>query len=105
MKFSEMPYTRPDLAAFQQQGKSTVERITAAHSAQDVIDAYTNFDNLSKAVSTNTSLAYVRHTIDTKDAFYDAEQNYIDEIEPSIRAIAQEVDQALLSSPFRSELE
>lgn len=105
MKFSEMPYTRPDLAAFQQQGKSTVERITAARSAQDVIDAYTIFDNLSKTISTNTSLAYVRHTIDTKDAFYDAEQNYIDEIEPSIRAIAQEVDQALLDSPFRSELE
>jgi len=105
MRFSEMPYTRPDLAAVQAQGQAVLQRITQAQSAQDVLDSYLEFDTLVKTVTTNISLAYVRHTIDTKDAYYDGEQTYIDEIEPSIRAAAQQVNLALLNSPFRKELE
>ena len=105
MKFSEMPYTRPDLEELQQQCKDFTAQIRSAQSAQEAADTYRAFDKLTNEVTTNMSLAYVRHTINTKDPYYDAEQTYLDEISPAVSAAAQEVTMALLSSPFRSELE
>ena len=73
MKFSEMPYTRPDLEKIQKDSAAILERITNARSAQEQIDAYLAYEEMSKEVGTNCSIAYVRHTIDTRDSFYDQE--------------------------------
>ena len=105
MKFSEMPYTRPDLDALRTEYQEAVRRIREAGSAQEVIDAYAEIDNISKSVQTNISLAYVRHTIDTADEFYDKENDFADEASPQIQEMAQDVRMALLESPFRGELE
>ena len=40
MKFSEMPYTRPDLEEIKKESAAVLERITSAASAQEQIDAY-----------------------------------------------------------------
>jgi len=105
MKFSEMPYQRPDLQQMQQQGEALCGKIRSAQSAQDAYDAYMAFDKLSKDATTNLSISYVRHTIDTKDEFYDQENDYSDQIQPSLQAISQQIGLALLESPFRAELE
>ena len=51
------------------------------------------------------SLAYVRHSIDTEDKFYDAEAEFMDEASPVITEPAQAFKLALLSSPFRKQFE
>ena len=104
MKFSEMPYVRPDLAAFQAQAEETARRIWEAPSAQEQIDAVLAFDQAQAEVNTAMSLAYVRHTIDTRDEFYDQENDYADEIAPAVQEAEQKVTKALLASPFRAEL-
>ena len=105
MKFSEMPYVRPDLAAFQAKAEEIAQKIAGAASAQEQIDAVLAFDQVQAEMSTATSLAYVRHTIDTRDAFYDKEKDYADEIAPAVQEAEQKVTKALLASPFRAELE
>ena len=105
MKFSEMPYVRPDLAAFQSKAEEIAQKIAGAASAQEQIDAVLAFDQVQAEMSTATSLAYVRHTIDTRDAFYDKENDYADEIAPAVQEAEQKVTKALLASPFRTELE
>ena len=105
MKFTEMPYERPDLEGFKETSNRLLERITSAASAQEQIDAYLEFEKLEKAVNTACSLAYVRHTINTKDAFYDGENSYVDEISPALQEISQKINLALLASPFRPALE
>ena len=105
MKFSEMPYVRPDLAAFQSKAEEIAQKIAGAASAQEQIDAVLAFDQVQAEMSTATSLAYVRHTIDTRDAFYDKENDYADEIAPAVQEAEQKVTKALLASPFRAELE
>ena len=105
MKFSEMPYVRPDLVAFQAQAEKTARKIQEATSAQEQIDAVLAFDQVQAEMSTATSLAYVRHTIDTRDEFYDKENDYADEIAPAIQEAEQKVTKALLASAFRPELE
>ena len=104
MRFHDMPYVRPDLAAFQAQAEAAAERIARASSAAEQIDAILAFDQAESEVSTALSLAYVRHTIDTRDAFYDQENDYADEIAPAIQEAEQKVHMALLASPFRREL-
>ena len=104
MRCHDMPYVRPDLAAFQAQAEAAAERIARASSAAEQIGAVLAFDQAESEVSTALSLAYVRHTIDTRDAFYDQENDYADEIAPAIQEAEQKVLMGLLASRFRSEL-
>ena len=104
MKFNEMPYVRPDLAAFQAKAEATAQKIAQASSAQEQIEAILAFDQVQAEINTAMSLAYVRHTIDTRDEFYDQENDYADEIAPAVQEAEQKVSKALLASPFRAEL-
>ena len=105
MKFSEMPYTRPDLEAVTAQAERLLEIINTADSARTVIDAYREFDRASQQTETLLSICYVRYSINTKDEFYSAENDYINEIGPVLQEMSQRVNLALLASPFRAELE
>jgi len=105
MKFSEMPYTRPNLEEIREKCQAIGQRLAAAGSAQEQVDAYLAFEEMQKEVNTNLSLAYVRHTIDTRDAFYDKENEYGDEISPALQEMRQKIELSLLNSPFRAELE
>ncbi len=105
MKFSKMPYVRPDLDALKEQTASILRRIETAQSPQEQIDAYLQFEARNKETDTACSLAYARHTINTKDEFYDKENDYLDEISPALQEMSQKIHLALLHSPFRTELE
>ena len=105
MKFHEMPYQRPELDAFRRKTEDVLSRIRSAGSAREQIDAYRNFDQTRMEIDTQISLAYVRHTIDTRDSFYETENDFLDEIGPSFQELGRQVDLALLDSKFRPALE
>lgn len=105
MKFSEMPYTRPDLEKIKADSAATLERIVSAADPQEQIDAYLDYEQKNKEISTLCSLASVRHSINTRDEFYDKENDYIDEISPTLQELGQKIDMALLNSKFRPQLE
>ena len=105
MKFHEMPYQRPELDAFRKKTEDVLSHIRSAGSAREQIDAYRNFDQIRMEVDTQISLAYVRHTIDTRDSFYETENDFLDEIGPSFQELGRQVDLALLDSKFRPALE
>ncbi|MDE7245934.1 MAG: M3 family oligoendopeptidase [Oscillospiraceae bacterium] len=105
MKFSEMPYVRPDLDALKEQTASILHRLETARSPQEQIDAYLQFEVQNKETDTACALAYARHTMNTKDPYYNAENTYLDEITPSLQEMSQKIQLALLRSPFRTDLE
>lgn len=105
MKFSEMPYTRPDVDAVGRQLDEIAAQIETADSAAAQIEAFDRCDQILRDVETDTTLAYARHTIDTRDEFYDKENDYCDEIAPVIESHRQKVSSAMLASKFRKELE
>ena len=72
MKFSAMPYSRPDLEAMKANLTACTEAFLAAESAQEQIAQYDRVTDLSVEFNTMGSLANARHTIDTRDEFYDA---------------------------------
>ncbi len=105
MKFSEYPYQRPDIEALKAQMLETAKKIAEAASAQEQIDLYDTYMNGMQEVFTLGSIAYVRNTINTADEFYDKEREFWDEIEPELQEAGQQIDIAMLDSPFRAELE
>ena len=105
MKFSEMPYTRPDIAAVRAQLDEVLAAIRGAESAEAQLAAVERLNAVEGGVGTMAQLAYIRHTIDTRDEFYDKENDFIDENMPLLEEDVQRVNRALLDSRFRTELE
>ncbi len=105
MNFSEMRYERPDIelsAAFAEQLKLKFQNAVTFSEADA---ALMQWDDFTAHIDTMINLAYVRHTIDTTDEFYDKEVEYIDEISPKFTEIQQSFAKVLVTSPFRSQLE
>ena len=105
MKFSQMPYQRPDLEAVRQEYREILQQLRSARSAEEQIAAVERYYESEGHVATAACLASIRHTIDTRDAFYDAENDFFDENLPLLKDLEQEIGQAMLASPFRPELE
>ena len=101
MKFSEMPYSRPDLEAMKANLTACTEAFLAAESAQEQIAQYDRVTDLSVEFNTMGSLANARHTIDTRDEFYDAESTFFDESWPQLSVYFQRLNEAMLDSKFR----
>ena len=105
MKFSEMPYTRPDVEVLAAATAETLEAMKKAAGAAGQIAAYDAYEKKMQTAGTMQQLAYIRHTINTKDEFYNAENDYMDEIGPKLQELTHQVNTALLESPYRAELE
>lgn len=105
MKFSEMPYSRPDMEALAAATTQTMEAMKAAPNAAGQIAAYDAYEKKMQTAGTMQQIAYIRHTINTKDEFYNAENDYMDEIGPKLQELSHQVNTALLESPHRAELE
>ena len=105
MKFSEMPYSRPDMEALAAATTQTLEAMKAAPNAAGQIAAYDAYEKKMQTAGTMQQIAYIRHTINTKDEFYNAENDDMDEIGPKLQELTHRVNTALLESPYRAELE
>jgi len=105
MKFSEMPYSRPDMEALAAATTQTLEAMKAAPNAAGQIAAYDAYEKKMQTAGTMQQIAYIRLTINTKDEFYNAENDYMDEIGPKLQELTHRVNTALLESPYRAELE
>ena len=105
MKFSEMPYKRPDPEAVKQQLRDLTERLKNAKSYEEAHAIFFEKEEAEKHVDTLSTLAQVRHTIDTRDEFYDAENDFWDEIGPELEEYEHAWIDAMLISPFRKDFE
>ena len=105
MKFSEIPYERADLAAWKAQTEELTAAFKAAATFQEADSIYQQMEALEVPYDTAISLASIRRDIDTRDAFYDAEDSYYDQELPKLQPAFKAWTQATLDSPFRKELE
>ena len=103
MKFSEMPYERPDLAAVKQQFADLLAELQAAPDYAAAREVFLREQTLSKHIDTLANLASVRNTIDTRDKFYDEEMNFWNEALPQLQECENAWSKAMLASPFRKD--
>ncbi len=105
MKFSEMPYKRPDPEGIKNELRDRTERLKNAASYAEARAVFLEKEEGEKPVDTAATLAYVRHSIDTRDEFYDGEVEFWDEIGPELEEYEQAWIDAMLASPFRGDFE
>ena len=79
MKFSQMPYERPDLEAVKVQLNEFNERLAKAESYESAKAVFLERETYEKHVDTMESLVSIRHSIDTRDEFYDEDENVEDD--------------------------
>ena len=104
MKFSEMPYQRPDLNEIKAQFAAVTQRFTAAPDYAAAKAAFLDEQTLNKHIDTLANLASIRNTIDTRDEFYDGEMNFWNAATPQIQECQNAWSAALLASPYRKQL-
>ena len=103
MKFSEMPYKRPDTEALKQQWTALTQRLEHAAAYEEARAAFLEQQALSRSAETQATLASVRHSIDTRDAFYDGEEKFWNVFAPELEEYEQAWKAAMLASPFRKD--
>ena len=103
-KFSQMEYKRPDFNALFDEGKALLGRMEKAGSAQELFDAMQALDNEIRHLATQRTLAHIRYTINTKDEFYDKENDTFDEELPRFQEISTEAARIVLESPYKDDV-
>ena len=105
MKFSEMTYTRPDPAASKQRLSALTAELKAAKSYEEARKVFLSQQELMSHISTAATLASIRHSIDTRDEFYDGEEKFWNNFNPELEEYNQAWTAAMLESPFRADFE
>ena len=105
MKFKEMQYTRPDLAEVIARMQEITNQLKEAKSFEEADKAFLAFDKETRHIETMGTLSSIRHSIDTRDKFYDAEDTWWNNTMPQLQEYQQQWIEALLVSPFRSAFE
>lgn len=105
MKFQDYLYKRPDMDQMKKAFTIALETFKTATSAEASNEAMANINKLRNQLETLETLVSIRHSVDTTDAFYEAENDFIDENMPIYQGMVSEFYAALLQSPFRTALE
>ncbi|MCM3568712.1 M3 family oligoendopeptidase [Neobacillus mesonae] len=105
MSFENYTYVRPDLAEAAAKFDEALARFEGSDTVKEQSVAMNEINQLRNNLDTMFTLCSIRHSINTNDEFYKAEQDYMDELEPEIEGLVTKYYQALISSKFRSELE
>ncbi|MBR5970302.1 MAG: M3 family oligoendopeptidase [Lachnospiraceae bacterium] len=105
MKFQDMQYTRPDKEQVKAQMKELIARFRSAADADAAKEVFRTWDTEEKHLMTMRELVNIRNAIDTRDEFYEAEEQWWNETEPELQEYMQQWQKALVDSPFRAALE
>lgn len=105
MKFSQMRYERPDAEQLRKQLSDLTTALAKAADYETARDIFLKKDKLSRHLDTMATLAQIRHSIDTRDAFYEAECDYFNMTIPELQEYEQAWTKALLDSPHRARFE
>lgn len=105
MKFSEMPYSRPDKETVKNTIINLTKRLREAKSYEEAKAVFLENEVEGKHLYTQNTLASIRHSINTKDEFYDEEMKFWNATTPELQEYSQQWTMAMLESPFRADFE
>jgi M3 family oligoendopeptidase len=105
VKFNEYEYKRPDMEAVKKKFAEALERFSKAENVKRQSEAMDEINEIRNNVSTMFNICYIRHSIDTNDDFYKAENDYLDEIAPEVEELVSHYYKELVYSKFRADLE
>ena len=105
IKFSEIPYSRPDTEEVKKELSRLTKEFKEAATYEEARDAFVREDALSRHIMSVSTVAQIRHSIDTRDGFYDEEVKFWNRAHPELQEYFDQWTRALCGSKFRGELE
>ena len=102
-KFKDIQYTRPDCEAFQKLAEDNAEKIKNAVSYSEARKIFLEFDKAESEFFDMGNIAYIRHTIDTSDEFYDKENEFLNEKTPELMPSLLAFSNAVYDSRFKPD--
>ena len=105
MKFSEMRYERPVLEDVKKQLAELCDKLASAKDYAEAKAVFLEKERVMKHINTMGTLANIRHTIDTRDKFYDDEMNFWNVAGPELEEYGQRWTENMLQSKFRADFE
>ncbi|MEJ8545481.1 M3 family oligoendopeptidase [Brevibacillus borstelensis] len=103
--FSQINYERIPLASIEARFEEQLAALKQASTWREQDEAMCRIQEIRLEVESAREIAHIRHTIDTTDSFYKAEQDYWDEAGPLCQGFVTRYYEAIVHSPFRKELE
>ena len=104
MKFSEYKYERPDLELFKKEMEDLLETLSGDITLEQEIEVINEVFGLQDELSTMGGLASVRQSINTKDEFYEKEQDFFDQNGPIMQEYNQRFIDKFLASKNKEGL-
>lgn len=102
--FQDYKYARPDLTDAKEQFTQLYTDFDQAHSVEEQIQVIDKINALRNKIDSMFNLAYVRASINTKDAFYEKERDFFDDNNGEIVYFESLYYNALNRSQFKDEL-
>ena len=105
IKFEDIPYTRPDMKDIEFKFQGINEHMKNTNNVEQQLICFQSVESITSSYQTAATLAYIRHSINTADKFYDEEINFFNESNPQFQEWLNTFNQMLLHSEFREQLE
>jgi len=105
MKFNEFNYSRPVMEEYKRQFDELLEVFETVDSFESQSQCFEQINHLRKEFSSMYNICHIRHTIDTRDQFYEKENEFFDTNNPTFDSLINRFYKALLRSAYRKELE
>lgn len=99
MKFSQMIYARPDIAALLGHCKELEARAAAAASGEELVRLYYEQSKAFADYNTASNLANIHYTCDTRSEYWSAEQDFFDTNGPAVANASTDIFRAFLANP------
>lgn len=103
--FANIEYKRPDFEALKVFYKDINARLKKAENYAEVRACILEEEQYSSTINTMGTVATIRQTLDTSDAFYEAEVENFDKNYPEAMPYMQAFNAELLASPFKKEID
>lgn len=104
LTFKDFKYTRPDMDVLSKAFNDTLEQFSNANNPKEAKKALKEIYRLRAGFDSMYNLAYIRHSINTKDTFYEAENGFFDQQLPQFEKLKTDWYKKLLNSPFKTTL-
>ena len=103
MTFKEFKYERPDVENIKTQMNELISRFNTAVSYEEARAVFIEKEALDKETGTMIELANIRHSIDTRDNFYDSESDFWNNTIPELEEYMNRWNLTMLNSPFKAD--
>lgn len=104
-RFKDLPYDRPDFAKVKTELAAITEKMKNAASYEEAKAAYFDFESIMSDLRDAYTIVSIRHTVDTRDKFYDDENEFLSEAFPELSPYTVAFSNALYDGKFKADFE